>query len=491
MVWILMLARLCLISVFVIAAFSKFRDRAGFRDALRDFGLPPWSESPLVTALPLAELSVAALLIADKTARWGAGAALALLAIFIGVIARSVIRGEKPNCHCFGQLHSSPVGWTTLARNGGLATIAGLVFWRGGEYPVIVTPVPTVASVATWIALGLALAAFSIAAIDAWLLLYVLPQQGRFLVRLEKVETAMGMGPGDGLAVGTQAPDFELPSTSGERVSLAHLLLHSRPVVVVFSNPDCEPCDALLPEIARWEREQRDKVTLALIARGTLDRNREKATRHDLAPVLVQREREVAEAYKVDSTPAAVVIDANGRIASRTAYGAEPITALLRQTTDGAAANVDLGQEPTPVAPMALRIGEPVPPLVLPKLDSKTIDLSDELRGTSTLVLFWRPDCVFCQRMLPELRAWERRRARTAPRLLLVSTGTVDANRSLGLASPIVLDTDGYAARSFGASGTPMGLLVDAGGRIASSLAAGAQAVMALAGKQRMEPAGV
>jgi methylamine dehydrogenase accessory protein MauD len=492
MVWMLTLARLFLISVFVIAAFSKFRDRPGFRGALRDFGLPPWTERPLVIALPIAELSVAGLLIADKTAKWGAGAALVFLAMFIGVIARSLVRGEKPNCHCFGQLHSSPVGWATLARNGGLAAIAGLVFWRGGEYPAIVTPGVTGGyDVVTWIALGLALAAFSMASIQAWLLLNVLPQQGRFLMRLEKVEAAMGMGPGDGLTVGTQAPDFELPSISGERVSLALLLLRRRPIVLFFTNPDCEPCDAMLPTIARWQREQSEKVTLTLIARGTLDRNREKATRHALAPVLVQREREVAEVYKVDSTPAAVLIDADGRIASRIAYGAEPITALLRQAIDGAAVNVGLGVEPTPADPVALRIGESVPPLVLPKLDSKTIDLRDELRGTPTLVLFWRPDCVFCQRMLPELRAWERRPARTAPRLLLVSTGTVDANRSLGLVSPIVLDTDGYAARSFGASGTPMGLLVDAGGRIASSLATGAQAVMALARKQHMEPAGV
>jgi thiol-disulfide isomerase/thioredoxin len=260
--------------------------------------------------------------------------------------------------------------------------------------------------------------------------------------------------------------------------------------VLFFTNPDCEPCDALLPAIARWQREQSDKMTLALVSRGTLDRNREKATRHDLMRVLVQREREVGEAYKVDSTPAAVVIDAHGRIASRIAYGAEPITALLRQVADNAAINVDAGEEPAP-APVALRIGEPVPPLVLPQLDSKTVDLSDALRGSPTLVLFWRPDCVFCQRMLPELRVWERRRARTMPRLLVVSTGTVDANRSLGLASSIVLDTDGHAARSFGATGTPMGLLVDAGGRIASSFATGAQAVMALARKQQMEPAGV
>src|SRR4029079_10513856 len=115
--------------------------------------------NPLVTALPLAELSVAALFLSDTTARWGAAAALALLAIFIGLIARSVIRGEKPNCHCFGQLHSTPVGWTTLARNAGLAAIAGLVLWRGGEYRDVVSAGVTRLDLVTLIALGLAVGA--------------------------------------------------------------------------------------------------------------------------------------------------------------------------------------------------------------------------------------------------------------------------------------------------------------------------------------------
>jgi len=45
-----------------------------------------------------------------------------------------------------------------------------------------------------------------------------------------------------------------------------------------------------------------------------------------------------------------------------------------------------------------------------------------------------------------------------------------------------VLDQDFTIGRKFGANGTPMTVLVDAKGNIASELAAGAPAVLALAG---------
>lgn len=59
----------------------------------------------------------------------------------------------------------------------------------------------------------------------------------------------------------------------------------------------------------------------------------------------------------------------------------------------------------------------------------------------------------------------------------------------MGLASTVLLDSDGATMRDFGASGTPMAVLVDASGRIASPLAAGAREVMALARTRWKEPA--
>ena len=51
-------------------------------------------------------------------------------------------------------------------------------------------------------------------------------------------------------------------------------------------------------------------------------------------------------------------------------------------------------------------VGEPAPGFSLPDLSGQTVSLSD-FRGDETLVLFWRPGCGFCQRMLPDLKAWE------------------------------------------------------------------------------------
>ncbi len=55
----------------------------------------------------------------------------------------------------------------------------------------------------------------------------------------------------------------------------------------------------------------------------------------------------------------------------------------------------------------------------------------------------------------------------------------------MGLRFPIVLDNDGAVKGLFGADGTPMAILLDAQGNIASPLAKGAPDVLNLAGYMR------
>jgi peroxiredoxin len=142
------------------------------------------------------------------------------------------------------------------------------------------------------------------------------------------------------------------------------------------------------------------------------------------------------------------------------------------------------GAAPAPSSPVSLKEGEPAPELRLPDLTGKLVDLAD-FRGSQTLVLFWNPGCGFCQRMLEDVKRWEARPPQGAPQLLVVSTGTVEANEALGLRSPVLLDEGFHAGSTFGANGTPMAVLIDAEGKIASQVAAGAQAVLALAGHQQ------
>jgi peroxiredoxin len=131
-------------------------------------------------------------------------------------------------------------------------------------------------------------------------------------------------------------------------------------------------------------------------------------------------------------------------------------------------------------SPPTLTVGDPVPKVHLPDLDGNYHDLA-ELIEADTLVLFWDPACGFCERMLSDLKAWEERPPRGAPKLVVVSTGTTETNRAMGLQSPVLLDRHSRAMNAFGANGTPMGILVDGNARIASPLTVGAPAVLELA----------
>jgi hypothetical protein len=102
-------------------------------------------------------------------------------------------------------------------------------------------------------------------------------------------------------------------------------------------------------------------------------------------------------------------------------------------------------------------------------------------------VLFWNPGCGFCQRMLDDLKTLEADPPEAAPEILVVSTGTVEDNKAMGLRSPVVLDQNFGVGSSFGASGTPSAVLVDSEGKVASEVAVGAPAVLGLAGASQKE----
>jgi thiol-disulfide isomerase/thioredoxin len=135
-----------------------------------------------------------------------------------------------------------------------------------------------------------------------------------------------------------------------------------------------------------------------------------------------------------------------------------------------------------PQPPPTLPLGADAPQLDLRGLAGEPLALTDPDRDT--LVMFWNPGCGFCQRMLDDVRALEREHPAGAPRLLLISTGSAEDNRAMGLSSPIALDQAFAAGRAFGTTGTPSGILIDSGGKVASQLAVGAPGVLALTDRE-------
>jgi uncharacterized membrane protein YphA (DoxX/SURF4 family) len=123
-------ARLVLGVVFAVAGWTKARDVVGTRAAVRAFGVPTPFIVPIAFLLPVAELTVAVLLLFEDTAAIGAVGAIVLLALFIVAITVSLARGRRPDCHCFGQVRSEPVGAATLVRNWVLIALAIFVAAR-------------------------------------------------------------------------------------------------------------------------------------------------------------------------------------------------------------------------------------------------------------------------------------------------------------------------------------------------------------------------
>lgn len=508
----LLLARLLLAVVFVVAGLAKLADRARSRQALINFGVPAGLAAPGGILLPLAELAVAMALIPLASAWWGAVGALILVLLFIAGIVFNLARGRTPDCHCFGQLYSKPIGWSTLVRNVLLAAVAGFVIGFGWNNPglsavawfgnlAVVQRVEVIAGV-----LGAALLIGV-----GWLLLEMLRQQGRLLLRIEALEERLATGGSTapavdadqsqaGLPVGAQAPSFALAGLYGETITLDALRAVDRPIVLLFSDPGCGPCNALMPDVGRWQRDYLGKITLALISRGTAEANRTKSSEHGISGVLLQKDREVALVYQAQGTPAAVLIRADGTVGSPLALGADAIRALVAQAVGlpalravpaaipaggstipiVAASNGNGNSAATASRPSMPKVGDPAPSFSLPNLSGRTVNLSD-FRGNKVLVLFWNPGCGFCQRMLDDVKAWEANPPKGAPRLLIVSTGSAETNLALGLRAPVLLDENMSAGSKFGANGTPMAVLVDGQGKIASELAAGAPAVLALA----------
>jgi thiol-disulfide isomerase/thioredoxin len=332
---VLVVCRLVLALVFSAAGSAKLVDPEGTREALAAFGFPRQLVGRVAVVLPVIELVVAGGLLAPVLSRWAAAAAFGLLIVFGAGIANSLLHGRRPVCHCFGQLSTSPASWTIFGRNVVLAAAAAFVAiaTSTGREPTWARYMLIAALVALAAALALLLASRRL----PWVSLRRLEERiagrpqllaaVRGAMRIAKLAGMSGDEP-RGLPLGSRAPDFRIRHRNGGRVTLASLLT-GKPAVLVFGDSSCRPCVALMPTVIRWQREHGDRLTIAIITSGSLEEELAAASTDGLENVLAQDNREVADAYEADVTPSAVLVNADGRIASRLAVGEVRIQALV------------------------------------------------------------------------------------------------------------------------------------------------------------------
>jgi thiol-disulfide isomerase/thioredoxin/uncharacterized membrane protein YphA (DoxX/SURF4 family) len=326
--------QLLLAGVFGLAGTAKLFDLQGSRRAIADFGVPRRAASLAGSLLPFVELATAVALLLHPSVRWGASVALLLLVAFGLGIANAMLRGRAPDCHCFGRVHSAPAGPGTLARNIGLAGLAGIVVWHGPG-PAIDEWVGA-RSAAELVAIVAVLAVLALAAHTARRL-----SEKRKPVRAPEFSPPTASDPRRrALPVGTVAPNFTLQDLWGETHTLESLRARGRPVVLQFVDPTCAPCRHLVPLLARWQATLSEHVTIAVVT--TVDEDRSRWEAHGITDVLVDQSSEVFRAFRVPSTPKAIGVEVDGRIAAAPAGGLHMpevlIRLLIRRAATGTAA---------------------------------------------------------------------------------------------------------------------------------------------------------
>jgi methylamine utilization protein MauE len=119
-------ARVLVGLVFAVAAVGKLAGRARlteFADSLAPLGRSPVGWLPIAAATAAVELAVAVLVAFPATYRLGLGLATAVMIVFCAAIARSMRRGRRVTCRCFGR-SGAVLGRAHLVRNALLAAWA-------------------------------------------------------------------------------------------------------------------------------------------------------------------------------------------------------------------------------------------------------------------------------------------------------------------------------------------------------------------------------
>lgn len=316
---LLWLAALVLAMVFAIAAAAKIRDREHARQSLVTFGVPQAWAGAALALLVVLEASAAALLLYSPTRLLGAAVAAIALSVFTLAIGWQLLRGKQVSCACFGALSEAPVGWRSIVRNGLLLGFALALL----ALPAA-SATPTLPSgIAPLTLLALAWLAFS----SAWLVLLT-RQNGRLILRLEQLEghsdAPTPLSPAAPLQLGAIVPPLGLRDRRGRMVDLQQLRGSS--LLLLFLDSNCTHCSQVL---AQLRMVQPGDTTLVII-RDT------EMLPHALPPeilVLHDPAWSTMTLFQLRGTPAAVLVDADGRMAERAVHGTSAVLAAIEHAT--------------------------------------------------------------------------------------------------------------------------------------------------------------
>jgi peroxiredoxin len=330
-------------------------------------------------------------------------------------------------------------------------------------------------------------------------LVQVIQQQGRILLRLDKLAEAHTSQAAQlpvialptepvGLPVGVPIGDFQLPDLAGRLVG-PHTWRGQRTLLIHWSTT-CGFCELIAPELAQLEAGLRaQRIALVLASYGDAETNRRLAEEYGLScPILLQSDAQPIAAFSQLGTPVAYVLDKTSRVAEALVSGADPVIALAhRLAAQPAGARTHLpGERPLSESHIerdGLKAGAIAPTFSLPDITGATVTL-DSYRGRRVLLVFTDPHCGPCDALAPDL-ARLGQRVDGEPSIVVIGRGALEENRRKAeqyeFTFPVVLQKRWELSKAYGIFATPVGFLIDEHGVIVRDAAVGPDAIVALA----------
>lgn len=333
---VVLVVRAIIIGVLLVSGVAKLLDREGTREAMIGFGVPVRLLSFGTLALPVLELVLAAGLVFAATVIPAAIVTTALFLVFTVLVGRVVLAGENLECHCFGQLSSGPISWLTVVRNIVLTGAAAFVWWwmQSRESTHIWEHL-------TWPVAAVGLATLVIAAMG-WFILRLLDMQAELLGQIEELQAMVAAG-------GVQKPQVEesfaritagltLVDNAGASVAVPSLKSANAPAMLFFVSNGCKACNALMPDIAAWQREFDDLMSIVFVGSGDREDVLARAEAAGIQRPLFREDDDLRVRLKVRGHPSAVLVDHDGFIRAKPMLGGveirRAIEELRRQAAD-------------------------------------------------------------------------------------------------------------------------------------------------------------
>ncbi len=303
-----------------------------------------------------------------------------------------------------------------------------------------------------------------------------------------------------GLEPGTPAPAFALPDLAGRERRLEEF--RGKPLLLAFFSTTCGYCQQMAPRLGELPE---DGPRVLLISRGDVDEHLQLAAEHKWrCDVVLEQGTENLTAYKATGTPTGYLIDAEGRIASELAVGADALLALtvvkpddgaspddltmesLRQKEADAAERAraaGLGIRASTLQRDGLRAGTTAPDFKLEDLDGHEHRLAD-FRDKRVLLVFSEPACGPCEALAPELVQLQQRHTGNNLQILMVSRGepalVATKAKQHGFNFPVLLQKQWEVSKKYAMFATPVGYLIDEKGVIQKDVAVGKSAILEL-----------